>query len=98
MLKIPKRLRVVDDLRLEIDWEDLVVSSISIQRLRNACPCASCREKSLEPPNPLRVLTSSEMVPLRIIKMEPIGHYAYKITWSDGHNSGIYSIEFLRSL
>ena len=30
--------------------------------------------------------------------MTPLGHYAYKITWSDGHDTGIYTCEALRDL
>ena len=27
------------------------------------------------------------------VAITPVGHYAYKITWSDGHDSGIYTFE-----
>ena len=27
-----------------------------------------------------------------------VGRYAYKIVWSDGHDTGIYTLEHLRSL
>jgi len=30
--------------------------------------------------------------------MQPIGHYAYQITWNDGHNTGIYPLARLREL
>jgi len=30
--------------------------------------------------------------------MKPVGNYAYGIEFSDGHNTGIYSFETLRSL
>jgi DUF971 family protein len=30
--------------------------------------------------------------------MTPVGHYAYKITWSDGHDAGIYTLENLRAM
>ena len=30
--------------------------------------------------------------------MEPVGRYAYHITWNDGHTSGIYSFEHLLAL
>jgi DUF971 family protein len=35
--------------------------------------------------------------PLRIEGVKPIGNYAYGIAFSDGHNTGIYSLEFLRT-
>jgi DUF971 family protein len=30
--------------------------------------------------------------------MVPVGHYAYKITWNDGHDTGIFTLEHLREL
>ena len=33
-----------------------------------------------------------------IVSLEPVGHYAVKPTFSDGHDSGLYTWEFLRQL
>jgi DUF971 family protein len=30
--------------------------------------------------------------------MSPVGNYAYAIAFSDGHDTGIYTIEYLREL
>jgi DUF971 family protein len=30
--------------------------------------------------------------------MTPVGHYAYKFTWNDGHDTGLYTLETLRGL
>ncbi len=30
--------------------------------------------------------------------MPAVGRYAYKIVWNDGHETGIYTLEYLRSL
>ena len=46
----------------------------------------------------LSVLTAAEARPLRIEGVKPIGNYAYGIAFSDGHNTGINSLEFLRTL
>ena len=75
-------------------------SEYSAQNLRDACPCATCREKRTIPreSNPLQVLESSDLVSLSIREMQPIGQYAYKILFSDGHDSGIYTLEYLREL
>ena len=35
---------------------------------------------------------------VKIANLEPQGHYAIKIIFSDGHNSGIYSWTFLHEL
>ena len=33
-----------------------------------------------------------------IVGLEPVGNYAIKIRYSDGHDSGIYSWDYLESL
>ena len=33
-----------------------------------------------------------------IVNLEPVGHYALKPTFSDGHDSGLYSWEYLHDL
>ncbi len=35
---------------------------------------------------------------LKMDQVEPVGNYAVRIVWSDGHSSGIYSFEHLRSV
>ena len=44
------------------------------------------------------VLKPSELVPLKPVSITPVGYYAYRIAWSDGHDSGIYTLEHLREL
>jgi len=77
-----------------------VKSEYSAKNLRDACPCATCREKRTVPANrnPLQVLETSDLVVLTIREMQPVGQYAYKIFFSDGHDSGIYTLEYLREL
>ena len=38
------------------------------------------------------------LAPLAIAGMKPVGQYAYSIEFSDGHSSGIYTLEYLREL
>jgi DUF971 family protein len=33
-----------------------------------------------------------------MLAAEPVGNYAIRINWSDGHNTGIYSWEHLRRI
>jgi len=35
---------------------------------------------------------------LELDELEPVGGYALSLIWFDGHNSGIYSYKYLRSL
>jgi DUF971 family protein len=98
MLK-PLALRREGD-GLRIDWSDGVSTFATWRHLRKNCPCAGCQEERAKPPDPLRVLTPQEAAagPPAPVAMRPVGHYAYQITWNDTHDTGIYTLETLRSL
>ena len=85
---------------IEIAWSDGATSLYTPRLLRDACPCATCRERRVEParPNPLAVLAPEELAPLAVSGMQPVGQYAYSIAFSDGHSSGIYTLDYLREL
>jgi DUF971 family protein len=72
-----------------------------VRELRDSCPCASCREKRGEQAQSqtlLPILSPAETRPLRIMGMKPVGHYAYTIAFSDGHDTGIYTLEQLLAM
>jgi len=46
----------------------------------------------------LPILAAGEIGLLQVTGMEPMGGYAYAIEFSDGHNSGIYTLEQLMEL
>ena len=97
----PIKLTKSGDDRLLIEWSDGQKRSYSFGELRDKCPCASCREKRSQPPaasNLLPVLSAAEARPLLVQGMKPVGNYAYSIEFSDGHDTGIYTFEFLREL
>jgi DUF971 family protein len=97
----PTKLSIVADDKLLIEWSDGVRRRYSFEELRKKCPCATCREKRAQPPAPAElfpVLTAAEARPMKILGMEPVGSYAYSIHFSDGHDTGIYTLELLREL
>jgi DUF971 family protein len=96
----PQSLKNVGN-ALAIEWSDGVTHRIPWRALRDACPCATCRLERSQPPKPqplLSVLTPAEARPLAPASMRPMGNYAYAIAFSDGHSSGIFSLELLRQL
>jgi DUF971 family protein len=100
MTLAPQSLKNVGD-ALEITWSDGRTQRISWRKLRDACPCATCRVERSKPAKPqplLAVLSPAEARPLAPASMRPVGNYAYAISFSDGHSSGIYSLELLRQL
>jgi DUF971 family protein len=94
----PVSLSKEGDDRLVIAWNDGHRSVHAWTHLRKECPCAACREERVKPPDPFRVLKPSELQPLRPLAVTPVGYYGYKIVWSDGHDSGIFTLENLREL
>lgn len=95
----PRSLRREGD-GLRINWDDGHSTFIVWRVLREACPCAGCIEKRAKPVDPFRVLSDKEVAAgdPQPVSMKPIGHYAYQIVWNDGHDSGIYTLDSLRSL
>jgi len=85
---------------IEIAWSDGATAAYTPRLLRDACPCATCREqRGASQPKPLLlVLAPQETVPLAVTGMSPVGQYAYSIEFSDGHSSGIYTLDYLREL
>jgi DUF971 family protein len=97
----PAKLELTPAGRLRIDWSDGQLREYSVRELRDKCPCATCREQRSAPPPPvmqLPILSAAETQPLRITAMTPVGRYAYGIDFSDGHNTGIYTLESLREM
>jgi len=94
----PVKLGKDGDDFLLIDWSDGHRSRYAWTYLRSHCPCAGCKEERSKPPDPFRVLKPGELGPLKPVSVTPVGYYAYRITWSDGHDSGLYTLESLREL
>jgi len=96
----PAKLELAGPDRLRIAWSDGQVREYPLRELRDKCPCATCRELRNNPPpaTQLRIISDADTQPLRITAMKPVGNYAYSIDFSDGHNTGIYTLESLREM
>ena len=95
----PKQIKVIEKTKLLLTWDDGLQSTISLKYLRDECPCATCKGetilfKTYRPPKPS--MLSPDMY--KITAIEPVGDYAIQISWKDGHNTGIYSWEYLITL
>jgi DUF971 family protein len=101
----PAKVRVMktEGTGVEIDWKDGHRSAWNFAWLRWACPCATCNEEreqtgrtiGVPKPKPGGPLVLYEAPP-RPVEVSPVGKYALKFKWNDGHESGIYSWEYLR--
>ena len=78
---------------LLVDWDQAGHQAFYPARaLRLACPCAACVEEMTGQP-----LLAPEWVPadIRPLSLALAGAYGLRITWSDGHATGIYPFEWM---
>ncbi|MGC9972289.1 MAG: DUF971 domain-containing protein [Bryobacteraceae bacterium] len=91
----PEHIAISRSSGIQIDWRDGHHSHYGLKYLRDRCPCASCSGAHGTPPpaaNPFELYKPA----LRIETVEPVGNYAIRIKWNDGHSSGIYSYQHFR--
>ena len=80
--------------RMEIDWADGEKSAYHHAILRGFCPCAHCQGHH----GPVAWVEGAEDANLELSELESVGNYALRLSWGDGHSTGIYSFRFLREL
>src|SRR5687768_16031830 len=91
----PVDVRNVGEKEILFSWEDGHRSLYELTYLRLNCPCASCRDEWTGK----RLITLDKISPeIKISNSEPVGNYALRFKWSDGHQTGLYSFDFLRKL
>jgi DUF971 family protein len=89
---------------VDITWADGHQSHYDFAYLREECPCATCNDERGKKQAFAAVAPSSSAV-LPMFKPKPraksaavMGNYAVQISFSDGHSTGIYSYDHLRSI
>ena len=86
---------------LRVRWADGVEHVIPLVEIRRACPCATCKaDREERERNPLRVIApvADELAMVTAGGATLAGHYAIRIAWNDGHDTGIYDFALLRRL
>ena len=88
---------------MEIAWKDGHQSTYTFAYLRDACPCALCSEERgkshRQPDQPVAPVSSGLQMfkpPPRPTEVAPVGNYAIRFSWNDGHQHGIFSWDYLR--
>lgn len=85
--------RLPETRRLRLVFEDGFSAECTYDLLRGFCPCAGCQGHWAE-----AVRYHPPVEAVEPVSIEPVGNYAISIHWSDGHATGIYRFEYLRSL
>lgn len=88
-----------------IEWKDGHLSQYKFPYLRDACPCALCDEERTKAGREAGEPAETGSNELRLFKAaakpvsaEPVGKYAIRFKWNDGHELGIYSWQWLRQI
>jgi DUF971 family protein len=94
MIDPPSNIRAHQaDQILEVAWPDGSVDRFPYRFLRAECPCASCRD---EWSGERLIQIEHVREDVKLEGLEPVGNYAIKPSWSDGHSSGIFTWDMLR--
>src|SRR5262249_42113887 len=97
----PEHISISKSKGIKIDWKDGHESDYQLSYLRHHCPCATCTGAHGTPPEAPPIAPSPFQMykpALKINNVEPVGNYAVRILWSDGHGSGIYSYDHFRKI
>lgn len=91
----PLNLYPLDDKTLGLEWDDGLRSQYSLRVLRGSCRCASCVDEITG----VRIVFPEHISEnIRAIEARAVGRYALQFVWSDGHEAGIYTFDYLREL
>lgn len=80
---------------LRILWNDGHETRFGFVELRGQCQCAACvdeitHERLLDP--------ATIPLDLQLNDAQLVGNYAVRLSWSDGHSTGLYTWNLLRKL
>jgi DUF971 family protein len=99
------KVRVSTGAGVDIVWADHHGSHYDFAYLREQCPCAMCDDERRKKENLTAHTGSSMGAVLPMFKPRPtargakaVGNYALQIDFSDGHTTGIYSYDYLRTI
>jgi DUF971 family protein len=79
---------------LTITFDDELVCTFAVGELRAACPCATCR--GLRERGDVAWPRPGQSTTVAINHAEFAGAWGISISWSDGHDTGIYAWASLR--
>jgi len=98
------KIHVSSGAGVDIAWSDGHASHYDFTYLREHCPCATCNDER-EKKKAFSAAVPAAPAALPIFKPRPraqaatsVGNYAIQISYSDGHGTGIYSYDYLRTL
>ena len=91
----PTQIIEESESELTITWSDGSETRFNAPQLRRQCPCAGCIDEWTGK----KILNDSDLPDDLVIKHTSIvGRYALNFHFSDGHETGIFSFEYLKTM
>ncbi|MCX8009522.1 MAG: DUF971 domain-containing protein [Ignavibacteria bacterium] len=95
----PTEIKQLSQDELFINWTDNHKSYYNLKKLREDCPCANCKGETILFKNFRPVKKEVQTPEMFLLKsINTVGSYAIQISWKDGHDTGIYTWEYLREI
>ncbi len=84
---------------IAIKWDNASESYIRLDALRRSCPCAGCQGE----PDVMGRIHRGPQKPLnarsfQLRSIQLVGGYAIQPVWEDGHNTGLFTFDYLRKI
>src|SRR5712691_9928689 len=97
------KVHVTSGAGVDIVWSDGHASHFDFAYLRDHCPCALCNDERSKKDAMAGTMGSGAVLPMfkpkaRAQSAVAVGNYAVQIVYSDGHSTGIYSFDYLRTI
>ena len=85
--------RLPNERRMRLAWSDGHSAEFDYDYVRGYCPCAACQGHGA-----FKIEYQPPTSPVDLASIMPVGNYGVSFVWTDGHATGIYRFDFLRSI
>ena len=92
-LQLTEIRRLPEERRMRLTWSDGHAAELAYDHVRGYCPCASCQGHGA-----FKIEFHQPEKSVDLASIMPVGNYGVSFVWTDGHATGIYRFDFLRSI
>jgi DUF971 family protein len=97
------KIHVTTGAGVDVKWSDGHRSHYDFAYLREQCPCATCNDERGKKASFAGAGGATTALPMfkpkpRARGAQVVGNYAIRIDFTDGHTTGIYSYDYLRTI
>ncbi len=97
------KIHVSSGAGVDVTWGDGHQSHYAFEYLREQCPCALCDDERKKKAVLGAAASGASVLPMykpraKARSAAAVGNYAVQIGFTDGHSTGIYSFDYLRTI